>query len=111
GKLTLGSGLNVTSSGDGSDSAHVLTITGDLVDVNAALAAVTYTPTGEFEGTDTVHFTALSTEEAAVGGNVSAAATPATATITVHGVAETPVVSTPDAKTTTENSAAIALTG
>ena len=102
---------SVTLSGDGHDTGHMLTITGTLAAVNAALAHVQYTPTSEFEGADTVHFTALSTEEIAVGGNVSADATALTATITVNGVPETAVVSTPDAQTTTENHAAITLTG
>ncbi len=85
GKLALGSGLHATISGGAGDNlADAVVITGSLTDVNAALAAITYTPTGEYEGTDTVHFTALSTEEAAVGGNVSPTATPVTATIKVN---------------------------
>ena len=64
GKLALGSGLHATISGGAGDNlADAVVITGSLTDVNAALAAITYTPTGEYEGTDTVHFTALSTEE------------------------------------------------
>jgi len=93
GTLKLASGLHaVISGGDGHDALDAVVITGSLADVNAALAAVTYTPAGEFEGTDTVHFTATSTEEAAVGGKVSAAATPTTATITVNGIADTPIL-------------------
>ena len=109
GKLTLGSGLNATiSGGDGHDAAEAVVITGSLADVNAALAAITYTPDSEYEGTDTVHFTALSTEEAAVGGNVSAPATPITATITVNGVADTPILhASASAGSTTENIATV----
>ena len=96
--------------GNGDGSAASLTITGTLANVQAALDHVQYTPTGEFEGTDTVHFTALSTEEAAVGGNASADATAVTAAITVNGTADTPTVSTPNNQTTTEN-VAVGLTG
>ncbi len=89
GTLSLGTGgFSVTSSGAGTDASH-LTITGSLTDVNAALGAITYTPTSGFEGGDTVHFTALSTEEASVGGNVSANSPTQTAPITVtsfHGL-------------------------
>jgi VCBS repeat-containing protein len=110
GTLVLGGELAATiSGGDGHDLGDAVVITGSLADVNAALKAVTYTPAGEYEGTDTVHFTATSTED--FGSSTSAPAPETTATITVNGVAEMPVVSTPDAKTTTENHPAIALTG
>ncbi len=93
GTLTLGSGLAATiKGGDGHGVADAVLITGSLADVNAALAAVTYTPATEYEGTDTVHFTATSTEELSVGGNTSAAATETTATITVNPVSDTPSV-------------------
>ena len=85
-------------------------ITGSLTDVNAALAAITYTPTGEYEGTDTVHFTALSTEEAAVGGNVSPTATPITATIKVNPVADIPVVTASAAPIVEDGTSALTLT-
>ena len=113
GKLGVGFGaFTVTvGGGDGHDSGDALTITGSLADVNAALAAVTYTAANEFEGTDTVHFTALSTEEASVGGNVSADATPITATITVNPVAEAPSAVAPTTLTLSEDVSNVAVSG
>src|SRR5204862_548296 len=96
---------SVTHSGDGSDVAHQLTITGTLAQVNAALAHVQYTPNGEFEGTDHVHFSATSSEDFGVSTSASAAET--SNTITVNGTADTPVISTPDAVTTTEDVATL----
>ena len=90
GTLSLGSDLNATISGDGHDLAHPVVITGSLADVNAALLAVTYTPTGEYEGADTVYFTATSTED--VGTSTSAPAAETTAVITVAPVADVPAV-------------------
>src|SRR4029077_15240037 len=106
GTLALARHANLTGTFSGSS----ITFSGSLTDVNAALASASYTPTSEFEGTDTLTFTSSTTEEASVGGNTSTPVS-TTATITVNGVADTAVVSTPDAKTTTENHAAIALTG
>ena len=84
--------------GDGDGSAQELTITGSLSNVQAALDHVQYTPTSNFAGTDTVTFTALSTEEASVGGKASSDATPVTASITVTGTA-VPVIGVPGAQT------------
>src|SRR5205085_260105 len=89
GTLSLGDG-HVTISGHGCGSADPLVITGSLAEVNAALAAVTYTPASEYEGADTVHFTATSTED--VGTSTSAAAAETTAAIMVAPVADQPVV-------------------
>ncbi len=94
----------------GSFSGSSISFSGSLSDVNTALAGVSYTVASEFEGKDTLSFSASTTEEASVGGGTSAAATQ-TATITVNGVADTPVVSKPGAPTITENHAAITLTG
>src|SRR6202022_2995405 len=63
GKLSAGTGPFTVGGGDGHDSANALTISGLLTDVNTALAAVSYPPHSEFEGTDHVHFTATSTED------------------------------------------------
>ena len=97
----------------GTFSGSSIAFSGSLAEVNAALADnnISYTVAKEFEGTDTLTFSATTTEESAVGGNGPSAAATQTATITVNGVAETPVVSTPTAQTTTENHAAIGLTG
>src|SRR4029077_10485000 len=70
--------------------------------VNDALATVSYTPDSEVEGADTLHISSLSTEEAAVGGDVSGTAL-ATVAITVDGTADTPVISAPASASTTED--------
>jgi VCBS repeat-containing protein len=111
--LSVNDGSLAVSSHDGltgSFNGASIIFSGSLTDVNAALGHVSYTPTSEFEGQDTLTFTSSTTEEATVGGATS---TPVshTATITVNGVPETAMVSTPNAQTTTENHAAIALTG
>ena len=113
GTLSVGTGLNVTiTGGNGDNAADAVVITGSLANVNAALAAITYTPTSEFEGTDTVHFTALSTEEGTVGSNISAAATPTVATITVTPVSDTPsVAATTSTVSLNENDSNIAISG
>jgi Ca2+-binding RTX toxin-like protein len=108
GTLSVGSSHVTISGGDGHDSADALVITGSLANVNAALLAVTYTPTSEYEGTDTVHFTATSTED--VGTSASTAAVETTAAITVNGIADTPVISVPNVVTTDENASKL-LTG
>ena len=103
GTLSVGSGnFTVAVTGTGT-SGNELIITGSLTEVNLALTDITYTPTTEYEGADTVHFTATTTEEAAVGGGTSAPAVQTTATIMVEGVPETPTISTPTAFITNEN--------
>ena len=69
------------------------------------LAAVALTPPAEFEGQIELLVTATATE---TGGN--AAITTQSVAVTVHGVADTPVVSTPAAKTLNENGS-VGLTG
>ena len=58
----------------GSFVGSTVTFSGSLSAVQAALADnnITYTPKHGFEGTDTLHFTASTTEEAGVGGETSA---------------------------------------
>ena len=103
GTLSVGSGnFTVAVTGTGT-SGNELIITGSLTEVNLALTDITYTPTTEYEGADTVHFTATTTEEAAVGGGTSAPAVQTTATIMVEGVPDTPTISTPTAFITNEN--------
>ena len=102
--------LNNTSGLVGTNSGSTVSLSGSLANINAALALsgnVTYTPTSEFEGTDTLSFSATSTEES--GGAPSAAAT-SSAGITVNGVADTPSTSTPNSATT-HTAHAVGLTG
>ena len=103
GTVALASHANLSGTFSGSN----ITLSGLATDLNTALGSITYTPNSEFEGTDSLSFTATSTEES--GGAPSMAAT-SSASITVNGVADKPAVSTPDAKTTPENQF-IALTG
>src|SRR5260370_15841877 len=79
----------------GTLSGSSLAFSGSLSAVQAALAdgQITYTADSEFEGTDTLHFAASRTEAAAVGSDTSLAASQ-TATLTVTGVADTPVLGT-----------------
>ncbi|WP_128971356.1 beta strand repeat-containing protein [Bradyrhizobium tropiciagri] len=73
----------------GSFGGATISFSGSLANVQAALANnnITYSPNHNFAGADTLHFTATSTEAAAVGGNTSAATTDHTAAITVTGQA------------------------
>jgi VCBS repeat-containing protein len=71
----------------GSFSGSSITFSGLASAVNAALADnnITYMPTSNFVGSDTLHLTATSTEEAGVGGNTSVATTDHTGAISVIG--------------------------
>src|SRR5205807_1491236 len=97
GTLALGTGLAATiSGGDGHDLADAVVISGSLAEVNAALATVTYTPASEYEGADTLHFASTTTED--VGTSTASAST--TVDLFVNGVADTPVLHTPDTSVT-----------
>ncbi len=95
-------GLTVVGNNSGS-----LEISGDAAAVNTLLAGLTYTPASEYEGTDTLSLSVTSTD----GTNTFP--TPATAltTITIEGVADTPIVCAPHELSTTVNHAAVGLTG
>src|SRR2546423_153699 len=88
-----------------------MAFSGSLSAVQAALLDnnITYTADSEFEGTDTLHFAASASEEAAVGGNTSSAASQS-ATLTVQGVADTPVLGTAADRPLSENGS-VGLTG
>ena len=94
----------------GTFSGASITFSGSLAAVNAALGGVSYTPTTEFEGQDTLTFTSSTTEEFNAGGGTSAAATEA-ATITVNPVAEAGTASAPATLTLTENATSVAIMG
>ena len=99
---SLPAGVTVTG-----DDSGALTISGDAAAVNTLLAGLTYTPTGEYEGTDTLHLSVTSTD----GANTFA--TPATAStiITVNPVADPATAAAPAALTLTENATNVAITG
>src|SRR5258707_15515808 len=65
---------------------------------SSSLNGVTYTPSAEYEGSDTLHVSATSTD----GTNVSTAAT-STSSITVQPVAEVPTITPASALTTQED--------
>jgi choice-of-anchor C domain-containing protein len=65
GILTLGSTANVTAPGNGTGS---VTVTGTLTDVNTALDGLVYTPTGDFNGDDTIHIVTSDLGNTGTGG-------------------------------------------
>src|SRR5205807_2701294 len=78
-------------------------------DVNTVLASLTYTPTGEFEGADTLHVSATSSDGTAAA---SAASTEATVAITVDPVSDTPsVAATTPSVELNENDTGVAIAG
>jgi len=82
GTLTVGNRSGATiSGGNGHTLAHSIVISGSLSEVNAALATVHYTPSPTDETPDTLHISATTTEESAVGGDTSA---PATDTVSIR---------------------------
>src|SRR5262249_16526763 len=89
GTLTLGttSGLTVTGSTAGSS----LSFTGSLSNVDSALNTISYRPNAEFEGTDTLSFSAT-TSDAVTGLPTSTATSSTSLTIHVDPVAETPTL-------------------
>jgi hypothetical protein len=84
--VTAGEGalaLTSTTGLTGTFTGSSITFHGSLTDVDNALLGVTYTPTPGFFGSDTLHFSASSTEEAAAGGATSGLSS-STASITVN---------------------------
>ncbi|WP_426442415.1 M10 family metallopeptidase C-terminal domain-containing protein [Bradyrhizobium genosp. P] len=96
------SGVTVT----GDDSA-TLTLSGSAAAVNALLAGLTYTPTTEYEGSDTLRLSVTSTD----GSNTYPASANASTAITVNPVAEPPTASAPPILTLNENAVGAAIAG
>src|SRR5260370_294251 len=63
---------------DGANGTNTVTVSGLAIDVNKVLASLSYTPTSEYEGADTLHVTATSKDGAAAVSGVSNDATVAT---------------------------------
>src|SRR5207245_2475865 len=76
----------------GNNGSGTITVSGLASHVNAVLATLSYAPTGEYEGSDTLHVTATSKDGAAAA---SAASADQTVAITVNPVSETPAVTVP----------------
>ena len=104
GTLHVASLSGVTVTGD--DSA-TLTLSGSAAAVNSLLARLTYTPTAEYEGSDTLHLSVTSSD----GSNTYPTADTASTTITVNPVAEPPAASTPATLTLNENATGAAIAG
>src|SRR5438445_426689 len=85
-----------------------VTVSGAYADVNTVLASLNYTATSEFEGADTLHVTASSTDGAALP---SAASADQTVAITVNPVSDTPAVSVPVTTTVLDENTSQAITG
>src|SRR5207249_2573797 len=74
---------------------------------NAVLAGLTYTPTTEYEGADTLNVTVTSSD----GSNTSATQGTASTAITVNPVAEAGSAAAPATLSLDENAAGVAIAG
>ena len=104
GTLTLGGTTNLTfTSGSGAGDA-TMTFSGTVGDINNALATVTYQPTNNYFGADTLQIT--TTDNAA-----SPASSSNTVNLTVSHVNAVPVNTVPGPQTTNENTALVFSSG
>jgi hypothetical protein len=78
-----------------------LTLSGNAAAVNTLLAGLTYAPSAEYEGADTLHLSATSSD----GSNTYPSPATASTAITVNPVAEPPTASAPATATTAVNTA------
>src|SRR6185369_2729702 len=104
GTLHVASLIGVTVTG--ADSA-TLTLSGNAAAVNTLLAGLTYTPSAEYEGTDTLHLSVTSSD----GSNTYPSPATASTAITVNPVAEPPTASAPATLTLNENVTGVAIAG
>ncbi|WJR76000.1 VCBS domain-containing protein [Bradyrhizobium sp. NP1] len=104
GTLHVGSPGGVMMSGD--DSA-TLTLSGSAAAVNTLLAGLTYAPTNEYEGSDTLHLSVTSSD----GSNTYPTAATASTAITVRPVADPPTASAPARLTLSEDAIGVAVAG
>ena len=102
GTLALAAGTDTSGSPVLGIGTQTLTFTGLQSAVDTVLAGLQYTPTAEFEGKDTLTFTALVTDTAS-GLPTSTATASTSVTINVNPVAETPVLTAPTTVTTAES--------
>ena len=108
GVLTLGgtAGLSFTT-GDGTNDA-TLVFTGTVANINAALATLTYTPTSNYSGADTLSIVTNDLGNSGTGGALSDSDTVA---IAVNAVNDAPVNTVPGAQTATEDTALVFSSG
>ena len=102
GRLTLArtAGLTFTTGDGTADGAMIFT--GNLANVNASLATVTYLPNANFAGNDTLVITA---DDLGNSGSGGAKTDSKTISIAVAGVNDAPVLTVPGGQATTEDSA------
>jgi hypothetical protein len=104
GELHVGCLSGVMVTGDGSAK---LMLSGSAAAVNTLLAELTYKPTAEYEGCDTLHLSVTSSD----GSSTYPTAASASTAITVNPVARPPTASAPETLTFDENSCAAVLAG
>ncbi|MGI8905333.1 MAG: beta strand repeat-containing protein [Candidatus Sumerlaeaceae bacterium] len=106
GTLTLGSvtGLSFTA---GANSTAAMTFNGSLANVNAALATLSYQPTSNYSGSDSVAITANDLGATGSGGAQSDAES---VPITISAINDAPVLSVPASSSGNED-ASIAISG
>ncbi len=98
GALHVGCLAGVTVTGDG---CATLTLSGTAAAVNTLLAGLTYKPTAEYEGCDTLHLSVTSSD----GSNTYPTAATASTAIAVNPVAAPPRAIAPTTATTAANTA------
>jgi hypothetical protein len=108
GVLTLAgtAGLSFTT-GDGTNDA-MLVFTGTVANINTALATLTYTPTANYSGADTLSIVTNDLGNSGTGGAQSDSDTVA---ITVNAVNDAPVNTVPGAQIGTEDTALVFSSG
>jgi len=108
GVLTLAgtAGLSFTT-GDGTNDA-TLVFTGTVANINTALATLTYTPTSNYNGADTL---SIVTNDLGNSGTGGAKSDSDTVSITVNAVNDAPLNTVPGAQTGTEDTALVFSSG
>ncbi|WP_345530972.1 putative Ig domain-containing protein [Viridibacterium curvum] len=108
GTLTLSgtSGLSF-STGDGTGDT-TMTFTGTVANINTALAGLSYTPTSNYNGSDTL---SIVTSDQGNTGSGGAKSDSDTVAITVNAVNDAPVNSVPAAQSTNEDTALVFSSG
>ncbi|MFB9270148.1 Ig-like domain-containing protein [Bradyrhizobium erythrophlei] len=104
GTLHVGWLSGVTVAGD---DCATLTLSGSAAAVNKLLAELTYTPTKEYEGGDTLHLSVTSSD----GSNTYPTAATASTAITVNPVAAPPTACAPATLTLDENDTCVPIAG
>ena len=102
GLLTLPDTTGLTFLFGSSNGSHSLTVLGTLVDINAALDGLIYSPLADYHGADTLSFTAHDLGQSGPGGDQMSVAT---VEITINPVNDAPQLTVPADQTTPLNTA------